>query len=59
MAISRREAVDILVRVGLPDLVAEARAELPDPVEMADLYRFGQCHGISKDVLMSRMGGSP
>jgi hypothetical protein len=44
---------------GLPDLADEARRVLPDPVEYDHAARFLAQHGITKDELISRRGGSP
>jgi hypothetical protein len=56
---ARQEVVSGLIRAGLPDLARKAEAELPDPVDRDELDRFGQSEGLSKDWLISRMGGSP
>jgi hypothetical protein len=45
--------------MGFEQEADEAARELPDPVEMEQLREFGDRHGISRDELMSRMGGSP
>ena len=55
----RQEVIAVLTRAGLPDLAAKVEAELPDPVEMDELESFGRRHGVSRDWLISRMGGSP
>jgi hypothetical protein len=34
-------------------------AELPDRVSQAEVERWGQQHGVTRDVLISQMGGSP
>jgi hypothetical protein len=44
---------------GLPDLAEEARRVLPDPVEYDEAARFLAQHGITKDELINRRGGSP
>jgi len=36
-----------------------ALRELPDPVDAGQLESWGMRHGVSKDDLISRMGGSP
>jgi hypothetical protein len=59
MAMARQEVVTGLTRAGLPDLARQAEAELPDPVEKDELDRFGERHGLTRDWLMNRMGGSP
>lgn len=59
MDVAKSEAVAILKRVGLPDLAATAEAELPDPVSQDELVHWAQGHGITRDWLIERMGGSP
>lgn len=59
MAMERQEVVALLMRIGLPDLADEANTELPDPVQMDEVVRFGERHGMTRDWLISRMGGSP
>jgi hypothetical protein len=51
--------VHILRVAGLPDLADEALRVLPDPVEYDYAARFLAQHGITKDELISRRGGSP
>ena len=59
MQVTREHVVDILRTARLPELAEEARRVLPDPVEYNDAARFlFQC-GITKDDLISRVGGSP
>jgi hypothetical protein len=55
----RQEVIAVLMRAGLPDLAAKAEAELPDPVSDEELEKFGRRQGVSRDWLISRMGGSP
>jgi hypothetical protein len=43
----------------LPDLADEARRVLPDSVEYHFAERFLAQYGVTKDDLISRMGGSP
>ena len=43
----------------LPDVAEEASRLLPDPVEYNHAERFLAQYGITKDELISRMGGSP
>ena len=54
-----RHLVDVLRRTGLMEVADEAERTLPDPVDMATMDRFCTAHGLSKDALMDRMGGSP
>ena len=59
MQVSRRHVVEILRTAQLPELVEEASRVLPDPVEYSHAERFLAQYGITKDELISRMGGSP
>jgi hypothetical protein len=59
MAESRQWVVDTLRRMGYSREADEAAQELPDPVNIEELTEFGRRHGISRDELVSRMGGSP
>ena len=59
MTESRQWVVDMLRRMGYAQEADEAARELPDPVDLEQLREFGDRHGISRDELNSRMGGSP
>ena len=59
MQVTRQHVVDILRTAGLPDLAQEAHRVLPDPVEYIHAERFLARYGITKDELISLMGGSP
>jgi hypothetical protein len=59
MRVTRQHVVEILRTARLPDLAEEALRVLPDPVEYNDAARFLFQYGITKDNLISRMGGSP
>lgn len=59
MGYSRRWVVDTLRRIGYSEEADEALRVLPDEVEMEQLEEFGDRHGISRDELINRMGGSP
>ena len=56
---SRQYVADSLRRQGFPELADVALLELPDPVDMEQLETWGIRYGVSKDDLVSRMGGSP
>jgi hypothetical protein len=56
---SRRYVADMLRRLGLQELADVALRELPDPVDVDQLENWGMRHGVSKDDLISNMGGSP
>jgi hypothetical protein len=51
--------VDTLRRIGYSKEADEALRVLPDEIELKQLQEFGDRHGISRDELTSRMGGSP
>jgi hypothetical protein len=59
MQVTREHVVGILRMAVLPDLAEEARRVLPDPVEYNFAERFLAEYGVTKDDLISRMGGSP
>ena len=59
MQVTRQHVVDILQTARLRDLAEEAQRVLPDPVEYNHAERFLAQYGITKDELISRMGGSP
>ena len=59
MQYGRQEVVDLLRKAGLPDAADEAIAELPDPVSFQDVDEWATQHAITRDVLISQLGGSP
>ena len=59
MAYSRQWLVDTLRRIGYPQEADEALRDLPEQIDLQQLEEFGDRHGISRDELVSRMGGSP
>jgi hypothetical protein len=59
MALSRGEVVSLLRSVGLAEVADKVRDELPEHIEVEELIRFGSRYGITRDWLISRMGGSP
>ena len=59
MQVARQPVVDVLRTAGLPQVADEAGRSLPDPVDIERAAQFLQRYGITKDVLISRMGGSP
>jgi hypothetical protein len=56
---SGQYVADRLRRLGFPELADVALRELPDPVDADQLENWGMRYGVSKDDLISRMGGSP
>lgn len=59
MAYERQWIIDQLQRLGYPEEADEAARTLPEQVSAEELTAFGDRHGISRDDLVSRMGGSP
>ena len=59
MQFSRQEVVAILRRTGYTELADEALRVLPDPVDLDRLQAFLQPRGVTKDDIISEMGGSP
>lgn len=57
--LAKQDVIDVLRKVGLPELVDEALRVLPDPVDTEQLAKWGQPHGINLSELIDRMGGSP
>jgi hypothetical protein len=57
--LSRQEVVDALRRAGLGEEAEEAMVKLPDPVDLEQVQDWGMERGITADVLVSQMGGSP
>ena len=53
------DVVNTLERAGLHDIAVEASRRLDDPVDQQELEIFLQSYGVTRDVLVSRMGGSP
>jgi hypothetical protein len=59
MGTSRQWVVDTLRRLGYREEADEASRELPDEVSRKQLAEFCDKHGVSRDALNDRMGGSP
>lgn len=53
------DVVRTLNRAGLHDIAIEASRRLDDPVDQRDLEKFLAPYGVTRDVLISLMGGSP
>jgi hypothetical protein len=57
--VTRQHVVDVLRTAGLREVADEANRSLPDQLDLERAAQFLQRYGITKDVLISRMGGSP
>ena len=51
--------VDTLRRLGYTEAAEEAARTLPDPVSVEEIRQFADRYNISRDEVMSQMGGSP
>jgi hypothetical protein len=56
--VTREHVVGILRAAGLSEAAVDAERELPDEVEYQQAEEYLGRHGITKDELISRMGGS-
>ena len=59
MQYSREFVVDSLRHLGYLQEADEAARDLPDPVDLDELQTWSLRHGLTRDVIISRMGGSP
>ena len=59
MHYTRDEVAERLRFVGLPKVAEQAAQELPETLDGDELYAWAERHGVTKDYLISRMGGSP
>jgi hypothetical protein len=59
MALDRQEIVDLLRHLGYAQAADEAAQTLPDSVSADQAREFADRYNISRDELISRMGGSP
>jgi len=56
---SRQYVADRLRLQGFPVLADLALRDLPDPVDIDQLENWGMRYGVTKDDVISQMGGSP
>jgi hypothetical protein len=57
--VSKARVLEMMKRVGLSELAAEADRELPDPVDLKRDQALLVKYGMERDRLIDRMGGSP
>jgi hypothetical protein len=55
----RQWFVNTLRHLGYTEAAEQAARELPDPVSMEEIRKFADRYGISRDEVVSQMGGSP
>ena len=56
---SRQHVIDVLNRVGYTELAEKVSRVLPDPADIDQLAELAIQYGVTRDDLISRMGGSP
>jgi hypothetical protein len=56
---SKQSVADKLRHLGFQELADKALRELPDRVDLDQISNWGIRYGVTKDDLISRMGGSP
>lgn len=56
---SKQQIAGVLRKAGYPDAAEEALQSLPETVDVEEIEKFCREQGLSRDDLMSRLGGSP
>jgi hypothetical protein len=57
---SKAEVLQVLARLAIPEeTIAEIAAKLSDPVDLHEAGALLQAYGLTRDALISRLGGSP
>lgn len=59
MAYTKKWLLDMLRRLGYMEAAEDALREMPDEFDLKQLQDFGDRHGISRDEVTDKMGGSP
>ena len=59
MSQDRQWFADTLRRLGYTEAADAAERELPGVVSLEEVTKFADRYGISRDEVMSQMGGSP
>ena len=59
LAQDKRWFTNTLRRLGYTEAAETAERELPDPVSLDEIKTFADRYNISRDEVMSQMGGSP
>ena len=59
MQVTKRHVVEVLRTAGLSQVADEADRSLPDEMTLERAEQFVGRYGITKDQLISRLGGSP
>ena len=57
---SKAEVLRVLARLGIPqETIADIAAQLSDPVDLHQAGDLMQAYGLTRDAVISRLGGSP
>ena len=59
MEVTRQHVVDVLRRAGLWEEAEQAESSLPDTADFDQVAEFAIARGITRDTLVSLLGGSP
>ncbi|MGC2168145.1 MAG: hypothetical protein WA580_03490 [Acidimicrobiales bacterium] len=59
MQYAKEEVIQQLQKAGFREAADQATAELPDSIDIQSLQEWAMQRGITRDVLVSAMGGSP
>lgn len=59
MAYTKKWLLEMLRRLGYTEAAEDALREMPDEFDLKQLQDFGKRHGISRDEMTDKMGGSP
>jgi len=59
MGYSKQWLADLLRHLGYAQEAEEALRDLPDDFDRKQLEEFADRHNLSRDEVISRMGGSP
>jgi hypothetical protein len=59
MEVTREHVVGVLRRAGLWEAAEEAESSLPETIDLDDVADWGLQRGITRDTLVSLLGGSP
>ncbi|HZD64670.1 MAG TPA: hypothetical protein VE152_01075 [Acidimicrobiales bacterium] len=55
----KEDVANVLRRAGRGELAEEAMRDLPDPVDLGYVVAWGARHGVTREGLISEMGGNP
>jgi len=59
MEVTRQHVVEVLRRAGLWELAEQAEVSLPESADFDRVAEFALAHGITRDTIVSLLGGSP